>query len=251
MCPRKVEEERLSFHETGFVRVERDELDPACNLESSQFSQSIYGRSRMSTDSEQSKQQRVLLSLLLLFHAVYLICAILLQIRSGELPSLSGTVFDRFTGSVLWMLSVTALLFAALRFGTPSKFLLWFVVSAAAGGLAIDEMFEFHEKTRFLLGDDDYIKILFWFCAGVGSYILYRAERPARKTAAIFLTGYLFQTLYLLVDMGDGDFFTLPVSMDVLIWVEEIFETLAMQAYLTGFLLHYMLVTTRSNQDSL
>lgn len=189
--------------------------------------------------SEQTKQQRILLSLLLLFYIVFIICAILLQIRSGEMPSTPGSVFDRFTGSILWMLSITSILFAALRFSSKPKFLLWLVISAAAGALAIDEMFEFHEMTRQVVGDDDYFKIFSWIIAAIGSYILYVTERPAKKIAIVFLTGYLFHTLYLIVDMGDGDFFSLPFPMDALLWAEEILETLSLQGYLAGFLLHY------------
>ena len=74
------------------------------------------------------------------------------------------------------MLSITSILFAALRFNSKSKFFLWLVISAAAGALAIDELFEFHERTRHVVGDDDYIKMLFWFIAGIGSYILYGVQ---------------------------------------------------------------------------
>ena len=194
-------------------------------------------------NSDQIKQQRILLSLLLLFYIVFLTCAILLQVRSGEAPSVSGTVFDKFTGSLLWMISITSLLFAALHFDIKPRFLLWLAVTAGAGILAIDEIFEFHEKTRHIVGDDDYIKIASWFVAGIGAYILYKVENPARTIAMVFLTGYLFHTIYILVDMGDGDFFSLPFSMEVLIWAEEIFETLSLQGYLAGFLLHYSLIT--------
>ena len=163
------------------------------------------------------------------------------------MSSKSGTVLDTFIGNILWMLSIASILFAALRFSSKSKFLLWLVISAATGALEIDESFEFHEKTRHVVGDDDHIKMFSWFIAGIGSYILYRIERPAGKIAIVYLTGYLLYTLYLIIDMGDGDFFSLPFSMDVLIWVEEIIETLSLQGYLAGFLLHYTLIAKSTN----
>ena len=127
-------------------------------------------------------------------------------------------------------------------------FFLWLAISAAAGALAIDEVFEFHENTRKIVGDDDYIKMLFWFLTGIGSYILYQVERPARKIVLIFLTGYMIHTLYLIADLGDGEFFTLPLPMDVLHWVEEILELLFLQTYLAGFLLHYTSITKNIDQ---
>jgi len=199
-------------------------------------------------NSEQTKQQNILLYLLLMFYIVFLICAILLQIRSGESPSTSGTVFDKFTGSLFWVLSITSLLFAAIRFDTKPKFFLWLLVSAGAGALAIDEIFEFHEETRHLIEDDDYIKMSTLIIAVVGSYILYIAEKPTRKIIIVFLTGLLFHTLYIIVDMGDGDFFTLPIPLDALRWIEEILETLSLQGYLAGFLLHYSLISRSTDQ---
>jgi hypothetical protein len=199
--------------------------------------------------SDQNAQQRTLLSLLALFYIVYLICAILLQIRSSEPPNTPGSVFDILTGSLLWVISITALLFASLRFGQNSIFFLWLLVSAAAGALAIDEVFEFHEKTKSVVGDDDYIKILFWFSTAIGSYILYRLERPSRRVVLMFLTGYLIHTLYLIADLGDGDFFTLPIPMDVLHWIEEILEMLFLQMYLAGFLMCYTSITKKTDQQ--
>jgi hypothetical protein len=82
--------------------------------------------------------------------------------------------------------------------------------------------------------------MLSWLIAAVGSYILYCVERPTKDVVIVFVTGLLFHSLYILVDIGDGDIFSLPFSMDTLIWAEEIFETLSLQAYLAGFLLHFI-----------
>lgn len=200
-------------------------------------------------DFDKDKQQKFLLWLLVLYFVVFIACAILLQLESGELPSKSGTAIDKMTGSVLWMISIVAILFAVQRYGDWPRMLLWLAVSAAAGGLAIDEVFEFHERTRYVVGDDDYIKIVFWACAAIGALVLYKVERPTKLAALIFLTGFLFQTIYLTVDMGDGDFFSLPFSIDVLHWAEEILETLSMLGYLAGILLHFTLTARNPSSE--
>jgi hypothetical protein len=200
-------------------------------------------------NSDKLDQQNFLLWLLLLYYAVYIACAILLQLESGELPSTPGTAIDKLTGSLLWMMSIVAILLAVQRLGSPLKILLWLTVSAAAGALAIDEVFEFHERTKSIVGDDDYIKIVFWACAAIGSYVLYKVEKPTKTVAIVFISGFLFQTLYLLVDTGDGDFYSLPIPIAILHWMEEILETLAMQGYLAGLLLHLTLQTNGPNYE--
>jgi len=193
----------------------------------------------------QIDQQRILIYLLLLFYLVYLICAVLLQIKSHKLPSKAGSVFDVLTGSLLMMISMISILIVTQRFNNIPKLFLWLGVSVVAGALAIDEWFEFHEKTRFAeaawwaFGDDDYIKIALWFCAGLGIYILHKIEKFSKKVLVMFLIGFLFQSVYLVIDMGDGDFFTLPFSKNVLIWAEEIMELISMQSYLASILLFH------------
>ncbi|MFC1660546.1 hypothetical protein ACFL3S_03630 [Gemmatimonadota bacterium] len=192
------------------------------------------------TRSERGAPPWLSLTLLLLWYVVFLACAIRLQVRSGELPSYGGGVFDIFTSTVLWLGSITAILIAATRHRSLMRFVTWLGASAAAGALAIDEVFEFHEETRFIIGDDDYIKILMWLAAGMGMALLYRLERPARAVVAVFLLGFLFHTLYMVVDMGDGDFYLLPLSINVSVWAEELLEILSNLAYLTGLLLFLM-----------
>ena len=46
--------------------------------------------------------------------------------------------------------------------------------------------------------------------------------------------GYAFHTAYILVETGDGDAFTLPVSIELLKWSEEVFELLFLAAYAYG-----------------
>ena len=58
------------------------------------------------------------------------------------------------------------------------------------------------------------------------------------------------QRLYLIVDLGDGDFFTLPISRSSAGWAEELLETLAILSYLAGFLLLFTLDAVSSNAES-
>ncbi len=185
----------------------------------------------------QSDRQAIILWLLGLFFTVFMICAIILQIRDGELSPSYASVFDLFCGGLLWIASFIALLVAADRVAFPVKFTMWLTVSALAGALAIDELFEFHERSSEVIGDDDYIKALIWLFAGVGLYTIYRLENPPIFVRRLFIVGFIVQTAYLLVDAGDGDFYVLPVPKGIATWTEEILELLFVQCYLAGLVL--------------
>jgi hypothetical protein len=131
------------------------------------------------------------------------------------------------------------LLIAAARCYLAWQLLFWLGVTAAFAMLAIDEMFEVHEHTRASLGDDDYIKIIAWFCAGVGAFLIYRIGQTSRTATLALILAFVFQTLWLLSDLGDGDFFSIPLPLIVLQWLEEYFELLASQFYLVALILHY------------
>lgn len=186
----------------------------------------------------QLKREFIILWLLGLFFAVFMICAIILQILDGELSPTSASVFDLFSGGLLWIASFIALLIAVDRIGFPLKLVMWLTVSAAAGALAIDEVFEFHERSSVVIGDDDYIKALLWLFSGIGLYVINRLENPHNYVTFLFVVGYVFQTAYLLIDVGDGDFYELPLRMDIATWAEEILEMLFVQCYLAGLTLH-------------
>lgn len=162
------------------------------------------------SDPERFDQQKVLLKVLALFYVVYIISTILLQIRSELPPYKGGGPTDQMNGALIWMSSITALLIATVRAQSWPKFLLWLGVAAAGGAVAIDEVFEFHERTRHTLGDDDYLKIGMLVAAFVGAFILYRVEQPSKIVVRAFVAGLVAHTLYILTDMGDGDYFMLP-----------------------------------------
>jgi hypothetical protein len=176
---------------------------------------------------------------LALFYAVFLICAGLLQLRSGLPPEKGGGATDQFNGALIWTTSVVALLIACVRPWPAWKLLFWLAVSAGFAAFAIDEVFEFHEQTRYHVGDDDYSKIAMWAVACFGVFLIYRVARPAREATAALIIAVGFTTLWLLVDLGDGDFFTIPIPLRNLFWIEEYIEMLASMFYLTALLLHY------------
>ena len=174
---------------------------------------------------------------------VLLTCfAVFLQVRSGESPGASGSVIDVFNAGLLWMVSILAVVMASVRTHQRAAFLAWVAASAAAAGLAIDEVFEYHERTVRVVGDDDWSKILMLGGAVVAVAVLWRLESLPRGAKISLLCGIALQTAYLVTDLGDGEFFQLPIAEPVLKWVEEILELLAMQAYLVAIVL--IVVTT-------
>ena len=174
---------------------------------------------------------------------VLLTClAVFLQVRSGESPGASGSVIDVFNAGLMWMVSILSVVMASARTHQRAAFLAWVAASAAAAGLAIDEVFEYHEKTVGVVGDDDWSKILMLCGAVVAVAVLWRLENLPRGAKVSLLCGIALQTAYLVSDLGDGEFFQLPISEPVLKWVEEILELLAMQAYLVAVML--IVVTT-------
>ena len=185
------------------------------------------------------------LSILLLFLACYVASALFLQIdaRNTVPPWEDGSAIEEFTGGLLWMLTLLALLIAEKHHasglpGSQWRTLFWLAGCAAAAIVAIDELFAFHEYTAdpASLGDDDYVKWLMYVGAAVALVSIAWVERPPRRVIAAFAVGYLFNSLYALVEFGDGDSFRVPyATLDQLRWAEEIFELLALASYMVGF----------------
>lgn len=184
--------------------------------------------------------RHLLFALLALFFSVFLICAGLLQLRSRIAPQTEGGPLDQMNGALLWATSLMGLFIASARQRADLRCLFWLCVSAGFAALAIDEVFQFHEGTRFSVGDDDYIKIAAWGCALSGAYVICRVAQPTRTVIIAFVIALTFQTLWLLSDMGDGDFFTVPlVPLQTLYWIEEYLEIMASMFYLTALFVHY------------
>ncbi|TDJ44036.1 MAG: hypothetical protein E2O50_03700 [Gammaproteobacteria bacterium] len=117
--------------------------------------------------------------------------------------------------------------------------MLWLAVCAGAAALAVDEMFEIHEQTLYLFGEDDYIKFEIMLVAVAGLVMLHQIEKPSKGVIQLFSTGFMLHICYLVVDFGDGDFFQLPFMDITLYWAEEIFEMLAIQTYFAGLILFH------------
>ena len=194
----------------------------------------------MQESNYMSSRTNLMLLLLLGFFIAFDISAVIIQNLSGEAPNAHGTKVDMFTGSILWMASMIALLTAVLRYPDIKRFALWLAVCGGAAALAIDEMFEIHEQTVYIVGEDDYIKIVMMLVAVTGLYLLYTIEKPSKKVIQFFAVGFMLHLCYLTIDFGDGDFFQLPISDDVSYWAEEIFEMLAIQTYFAGLIVFYM-----------
>jgi hypothetical protein len=112
------------------------------------------------------------------------------------------------------------------------------VLTAGFAFLAIDEMYAFHERSEQLIGDDDHLKLLQWFVAGAALLVISRVERVAMRWSHPLILGYIVHGIYILVDLGDGGYFTFPVlALGQLQWIEELLEIGAMSLYLAGFLL--------------
>lgn len=195
----------------------------------------------------ENSRTNLMLSLLFGFFVVFNISALIIQNLSGEAPNAHGTIVDMFNGSILWMASMIALLTAVKRYPDTKRLLLWLAVSAGAGAFAVDEMFEIHEQTVDMFGEDDYIKIVMLLIAVAGLILLYQMERPSKKIIQFFATGFFLHLCYLTTDFGDGDFFQLPFAIDNLYWAEEAFEMLAVQTYFAGLLIFY---TTQAHLTS-
>ena len=177
--------------------------------------------------------------LLGLYFGVFLVCAVILQIRDGDLSPTAATAMDAFSGGLLWIASFIALIIAASRKDNAKRLLMWLAVSAVTGALAIDEVFEFHEMSSVVIGDDDYIKLFIWMCSAIGLFMILKLEEPPAVVTILFICGYILQTLYLVIDLGDGDFYVSPLPIEVANWAEEILELLFIQCYLAGLTLHH------------
>ena len=192
------------------------------------------------SESSQLKNSSTVVQLVCLYFAVFLACAIGLQLWSGKLSTTAVNAVDYFSSGLLWTSSFVALLLALERLARPGNFLVWLGVSAACGALAIDEAFEFHEMSSVILGDDDYIKVLILIGAAVGLYVVYRLEAPATLVRNLFIAGLTIQCLYLAIDVGDGDFYQSPIPKHIADWIEEILELLFVQLYLFSLTVHHL-----------
>ena len=171
---------------------------------------------------------------LILFLIAYFTATTVFQLNSDDPINMEGSPFDRMNGGLLWIGSSTALLNGVLRGPWGLRAAIWVLGSAAIGFVALDELFALHEHSVRVTGDDDDPKILLMLCALVGIGILNYVEDLNRTALWLFVAGLAMHFAYLGADLGDGDYFTLPVSGQPLLWIEEYLELAASGFYFSG-----------------
>ncbi len=171
--------------------------------------------------------------------AVFVIVALIGQAVGSISPEQEGSPIEFFTSGLLWMLSIVGLLSAFQALPNVGRSLFWFTLSAALAALAIDESLGFHERTERIGVNDDFAKIVMWL---VVPFVLARVLQfgGSRTVRNAFVVGYVLHAMYLLVEVGDGEFFQLPVSNSRLKAAEEIFELLFLACYMFGFTVRYL-----------
>lgn len=161
-----------------------------------------------------------------------------------------GSPFDRMNGGLLWLAASMALMNAVLRSDDLRRTALWLLGCAAIGVVALDELFALHEHSEGLTGDDDHPKILLFLCAVAGVFILNALENLNRKSFWLIVAGLSAHFIYLLVDMGDGDYFSLPLAKPTLHWIEEYLELTASASYFSALFLQAVMTfkTSKTNE---
>ena len=178
--------------------------------------------------------------ILLSFISCFILVTLFFQIRSNVPPWFNNSPIEYFTGSLLWILSFICLLASLKNTKSNKKMIFWLLGSVVLACLAIDEIFEFHERSeKHDLFNDDYIKVIGWVVAAFVIRFLIREEKPIPLSKGALFLGYFFQTVYILVELGDGEFFTLPFAIISLKWSEELSELLFLSSYFVGFTLIY------------
>src|SRR4051812_11592961 len=207
-----------------------------------------FGRSTENDDGW-PVARRDLVVLVGLFLAVNLFLAWVLQLRSGDPPNTPGGSVDQFDSFILWSAALFALLVALMQRRPLRARVLWFGLSLGFMLFAIDEVFEFHEESKAVVGDDDYIKIVMWMGACTCVFLLWRFARIRPHAMKVFAAAIMTQTAWLLSDMGDGDFFRVPIPLGALHWIEEYLELVTSSLFVIGLLLHFMdIVTERASR---
>ena len=177
----------------------------------------------------------------LFFMVAFLVCfvsaAIVSQIYSGIPPTKDHSPYDYFTGGALWMASVICLIMATTYMQVPWRMLFWLAGCMALALLAIDEFMAVHESTLKVVGDDDHSKAILWAGTPIGLYLITRVERAPLQIVGIFAVGFLFHTVYIATDVGDGDYFSLPFELTTLQWTEDTCELLFVCTYLLAFMI--------------
>lgn len=180
------------------------------------------------------------------FFAVYVVVALAAQAVSAIPASEEGSAIEAFTSGLLWMLALFGLLAASTSTDRLGRLGFWVAFTAALGALAVDEIVGVHERTEPNL-NDDWVKIVLWIGTPFVLVAISRMLDADRPTNLAWIAGYVFHTAYLLVELGDGEFFDLPFAESTLKGAEEVFELFFLAAYAFGF----WLVAIRDHRRSM
>ena len=168
--------------------------------------------------------------LLAAFLAVYIACATVAQAISPVPPSEEGAPIEAFTSGLLWIIAMYGIVRSSESIGSGKRLVFWLVFTAAIGALAVDEIIGVHERTEPAL-NDDWVKVVMWLATPFVLYYIAKLEHAPRDARIAMVIGYVFQSAYIFVEIGDGAAFTLPVAIDTLKWAEEFFELLFLAFY--------------------
>lgn len=169
-------------------------------------------------------------TLLAAFLAVYAACAVAAQAISAVPPSEEGAPIEAFTSGLLWIIAMYGLLRSSESIGRGKRMIFWLAFTAAIGALAVDEIIGVHERSEPAL-NDDWIKVVMWLATPFVLHYIAKLESAPRASRIAMVIGYVFQSAYVLVEIGDGAAFVLPVAIDTLKAAEELFELLFLVSY--------------------
>lgn len=169
-------------------------------------------------------------TLLAAFLAVYIVCAAVAQAIAPVPPSEEGAPIEAFTSGLLWIIAMYGIVRSSESIGSGKRLVFWLAFTAAIGALAVDEIIGVHERTEPAL-NDDWVKAVMWLATPFVLHYIAKLEHAPRHARIAMVIGYVFQSAYIFVEIGDGAAFTLPVAIDALKWAEEFFELLFLAFY--------------------
>ena len=180
------------------------------------------------------------------FIACFVLSALFAQLTSDIGPWVDRSPIEYFTGGLLWMLSMLCLLNALSLPQGDRSLIFWLAGCVVLSILAIDEGMGGHEwveKQWYI--NDDFLKIALWILTLKILYTIYGKASPYLILKYIFVFGYIFQSLYILFEISDGEFYDVSEILDKYQakWGEELCELFFLSAYWLGFFLFYQNVT--------
>lgn len=169
----------------------------------------------------------------------FTLSALFFQVLSDIPPWVDRSPIEYFTGGLLWMMSLLCMLCALAHPEVMPRQWAWLLACVALSVLAMDEFFAAHEFVERTEGiDDDHFKVTLWVMTAGVLWLICRAENAPRRIVCTFIVGYIFHSLYILVETGDGNYFRLPlVPIRQLKYSEEVFELLFLSSYWMGLVM--------------